>query len=701
MAAPWPERGLVLFLGAGASAPSPTNLPPFLALTNQLLEQLDWQSDRDRAEYRHRGYPVIRPPTEGGPAPEVVFRTLHRLSVPFAEPVASAFAAVTPNAVHHAAANLLRRGGSVWTTNFDLGVETAAACDMDVALGRPPEGTDYVSLVTSGPGVLVKFHGTAAAPTTMAFTDWELVTPLANDVVDRMCRVVDGAHLVFYGYRGADPDLADLLDTAMAVASQVTWLVADSGAMDSVTDAFPGAPIAFRPDVGQAPDFDACAKAFLEVVEPYGLLEGVDTTGLFEHRDLARVEFGVGDFRVPEIVHAELVERFGMPGDRHTAYRNAFLRDLFRPRRLRRVWRRYGRQGVASSLYDGWLVSGVIRISVAMSRYRVIQALANFPVARRYRDLVLDKGPALLLRTGQWAEIRRLTEHALVIRRIAGGPLPADLYYHGHALRYGGEIHAARQDQEAAEPGLAGRTGHTVDPERLAGTILEQGILDLYVGRFNDALHRGWDLRERRGRFAVRRWRAWGHWLSGIASVFRLDLSMAEEHLREAGDYFKMVREWPHLADVQSAQLLLVRVRMALRVVADMPDQVDKRHLSTRQRDDLLLVEADIAIAQGDVERAGRLAGQVSANPSNVMAELWSEFVLGELARRDGRGSRRLVAVRDRAHQRGALWLELQALRALAKDGAAATSDIEALEANMQLPSYDALRDPLPLWSLT
>lgn len=694
------DTKLVLFLGAGASAPSPANLPPFSELTNQLLEQLGWQTNHDRSRYRRKGYPDIRPPTEGGPAPEVVFRTLHRLTVPFAGPVAAAFATVTPNAVHEVAATVLSRGGIVWTTNFDLGVESAEG-EMGVALGRPPEGTDYRSLLSSGPGVLVKFHGTASEPKTMAFTDWELVTPLADEVVDHLRQVADRAHLVFYGYRGADPDLAGMLDAAMGAASKVTWIVADRDTRDSVADAFPTAPIEFRPNVGWDPDFNACAQALLEVVEPYGLLDDGQAARLFEKPNLLQVEFGFADPDLPEIVHAELVERFGMPDDRHTAYRDAFLRDVLRPLRLRRVWRRYGRQALAASLYDGRVMSSVIRVSVVLSRYRAIQVFADLPGVRRYRDLVLDKGPALLLRSGQWAEIQRLTEHGLAVRETAGAPLPADLYYHGHSLRYAGEISAARKDQEAAEPGLAGRTGHAVDPERLAGTILEQGILDLYIGRFDDALHRGWDLRERRGRFAIRRWRAWGHWLSGTASVFRLDLGSAVEHLEKADGYFDAVSEWSHLADVRSVQFLLARVRMALGVAADPPNEVDGHPLSSRQRDDLLLVKADIAIARGDFELAALLAGRVAGDPSNVMAELWSEFALGELERRGGNGTSRLVGVRGRAHERGALWLELQVLHALAREGAEVTSEILAIEATMQLPSYDDFDDPPPLWCLT
>ena len=60
------------------------------------------------------------------------------------------------------------------------------------------------------------------------------------------------------------------------------------------------------------------------------------------------------------------------------------------------------------SLYDGWLLALAIRVSAWSSRFRVVERLACLPVARRWRTLVLDKGPALLLRDGNWSQIRRL-----------------------------------------------------------------------------------------------------------------------------------------------------------------------------------------------------------------------------------------------------------------------------------------------------
>lgn len=652
----------------------------------------------------HQTFPRIRPPTQGGPAPEVVFRTLHRLQVPFAMPVARTFKDVTPNAIHYAAANLLGRGGAVWTTNFDLGVERASEAVPAVAVGRPPSAGDYRSLLESEPGVLVKFHGTAAVPETMAFTDWELLTPLAEGAVEHFARLAKGAHLVLYGYRGADPDLADMLDAVMAAASEVTWLVAERDAVADVIAAFPGARIRFRPEVGDTPDFDACARTFLEVVEPYGVLdpmpEGV-IHELFEHRDTARVEFGVRSDTVPQIVHADLVERFGMPDDRHAAFRRAFLLDLRSPVQPVQVWRRYLRQAAASSLYDGWFLSSIIHASVVLSRYRVIQHLAGLPLVRRYRNVVLDKGPALLLRRGRWAEMQRLTEHGIAVRDTASGPTPTDLYYHGHALRYQGAFRAARQDQAEAERGLTGSDGSTVDPERLAGAILEQGILDLYAGHFDDAAHRGWDLRERRGRFAIRRWRAWGQWLSGTAAVYQLDLKVASDQLCAAATYFLSVNEWSHLADVRSAQLLLARVQKAAGVPVVLPDPVDGQYLSPRQHDDLRLVRADLALADGDADRARTLAEHVAGAPSNVPAAMWSELILAEFDRRDGRGTERLRALADDARAAGASWLELQALRSMARDGDPVSSEVAALQASMQLPDYDGLREPPPIWSLT
>lgn len=434
-------------------------MPTFRPLTEQALECLGWEWKKETGRWEREPYPEISPPWTGGPAPEVVFRALDEFEVDFAGPLAKRFCQVEANAAHRIAAALLRRGGSVWTTNLDMGVENAFGGAVPTA-GVPRRDFDR-----TGPGVLLKLHGSAEDPASMAFTDKQLVTPLPDEVVERLASLVEGKHLVFYGYQGADPDLAPLLDEAMRRAGRVTWLVAEGQQQRNVERVFRGADIHFRPEVGENDEaYAECARALLGVVPPELLREVDDNAArqLQANAPPAEVPFAFRGESVPQIVHARMVKRFGLPADHHEAMRQAFRDDVRKPGRAgAKVFRRYLVETGSASLYDGWLVAGIIRVSVVLSRYSPVRFLADLPVARRYRDFVLDKGPALLLRQGRWQELRELTELGANVRRRGDGEgvaHPADRYYLGHALRYAAEIDQARDALAEAERGLEGRS---------------------------------------------------------------------------------------------------------------------------------------------------------------------------------------------------------------------------------------------------
>jgi hypothetical protein len=123
----------MMFLGAGASMATPTNIPGFDQLRDEILNALGWDKHDDI--YVHpkpiggRGFPDLRSSrltARFAPA-EVVFGTLHRFGVPFASQVERLLLEPRPdfNAAHAVAAAVLTREGPVWTPNIDVAVEDA------------------------------------------------------------------------------------------------------------------------------------------------------------------------------------------------------------------------------------------------------------------------------------------------------------------------------------------------------------------------------------------------------------------------------------------------------------------------------------------------------------------------------------------------------------------------------------------------
>lgn len=123
------------------------------------------------------------------------------------------------------------------------------------------------------------------------------------------------------------------------------------------------------------------------------------------------------------------------------------------------------------------------------------------------------------------------------------------------------------------------------------------------------------------------------------------------------------------LADLRNIQLLHARVKLAnhreLGVSLDEPKDAARRG---RYRDDLDLLLADIAIAQDRRAEAADRIARVLAEPSCPIAAMWAKIGRAELDRLGDHGevaADAFTALADDAHQRGATWLELQAVEGL------------------------------------
>lgn len=670
-----PFRDWVLVLGAGASVAAPTCLPAFPALARGTLGGIGW-SYRN-GYWRKKGFPAFADPGRVI-SPEVLFGALQAFDVRFAPAIAERLGTDKPNAAHRVAAAVLERGGMVWTTNIDLAVEGACigrGLPVPSRYGRqapaparrpPSRGSAPVTpsvlapLREAGPGGLVKFHGTAEEPGSLAFADRDLMTPLPDADVEYLVRLVGGKTLVFYGYAGADADLADLLEQAIGRAAQMLWFEPSPESRAAISLAFPGAEHSFQPLVlPSGGDVPATARAFLRTARRAGY--PVNDTDRPKFTDPQQwppdPQISVGP--VPGILSARLIERFGSHSEELHALLAALAHDL-----ARRRWRllpAYARWALSRSMYGHGTAEHVVS---GLARFR---RLLMLPGIRRIGHGIVRRQFAILLTAGRWQEVEDLARWSLRCRRQRDGTqFPADYYYRAHARRYEFRPAEAGQDAQAAIGGLADAR----DPERLAGALFEAGAAAIYQGQFDIALRRAFELQYRRGRYAIRRWQSWGGWLEAIAYCHLRDPQAAADAISRAADRFDDEGYEGALADLDTASLLAERVRRAIDPAraGDPVPAITPRNRTRRQQDDLDLIIGDLELACNTADglaRARRHYQDAAARRSCPVAARLADLGLAEVTRREGHAPQAadtFAAIAADARSRSATWLEAQAI---------------------------------------
>ncbi|HWC49888.1 MAG TPA: SIR2 family protein [Solirubrobacterales bacterium] len=606
------------------------------------------------------------------------------------------------------AAEVLARGGTVWTTNIDSAVEMAClgrGTEVKVA-GRAADRAPrrLQPLRDAGPGCLVKFHGTSEALETLAFTDRELIAPLADEDARHLFGLGRGKTVVLYGYAGADPDLYGLLDEVFARASRVIWFEPSQQRREEIKRAFPNSHFEFRPATMPRKDAtarEATGRAFLELAEEAGV--AVESPLAAELLDQTKGPPALRPFALakpPGVTQARIVERFGFPGDDRVALQTARRLD-FRNRRLDSLpahlrWMRN------NSIYDGGALAAALKW------------LANRPwlLGRlrplKLRDYVITRACGVLLQKGDWRELELFAGWAVRTRSDNGDANPSDLYYRAHAHRYTLQISAAARDAQEAQAGLSSSS----DPERHAGAVLEVGSMAIYRGRFEEALRAGFELRYRTGRFAIRRWQAWGAWLEAVALCHLGEPGRAREALTAARERFEGERRDGPLQDVRTVELLADRVALAQGDLDHPPDlgDEDMRGLQGRYRNDRCLVTADLAIGLGRYRLARERLEEVVRQPAVPMAPVWAQLGLSELDRLEGEEERAAESfgdLADRAGKGGMRWLQAQAAigLSLCRDRRAAAVWEETRRelpdsAAVDSPEELACGEPRVLWML-
>ena len=672
----------LLLLGAGASIAPPTSIPAFDSLARGIFTALGWESyverrggdehAADTGEFRWRragvpGFPTISTPRGKFP-PEVLFGTLHLFGVAFEGNLRRALGGLEPNVAHYVAAAVIRAGGAVWTPNVDLAVEEAhrrAYGSMPHRACRVPSGpadaSDDVAPLAGATGrSLVKFHGSLDVAGSLAFTDRQLLVPPEPEDVEHLLASVAGRRVVVLGYAGMDADLSPMFARAMGAASDVVWFEPSTSARAAIGRAY-GSGIVFQPEpVDPWPlCFPQTLAGFLDLADAHGLTGDVPGDVRDEYLGSEGVEAAPPVFSfVPApsaVVHAWLVQRFGDPDGEAVALRAAAAEDVAQIAALVGETRSYVRWALSRSVYGGGWAAHVVSAAAGLARRG---RTPSVPGLRAARDAVLTRQCALLLRAGRWSELESLADDAVALGRGPGGEAhPSDLYYRAHARRYRFRVGDAVRDSAAAQTGLA-KIG---DPERLAGAVLESGILALYQGRPLDALDLANDLEDRRGGYAIQRWRAWGGWLAASALNVVGDTDAAREALDRSSSRFRAETQPGPLMDCATARLVADRVDLALgRRVADPVVPADFELVSKRQQDDVCLVLADLAVARGDVAAADRLIGRVEESPSCEVARLWARFGRNELDRLAG-GATDFASIADTAAEAGGTWLQAHA----------------------------------------
>jgi hypothetical protein len=227
---------------------------------------------------------------------------------------------------------------------------------------------------------------------------------------------------------------------------------------------------------------------------------------------------------------------------------------------------------------------------------------------------------------------------------------------------------AAYDDAIRAAAGLAD------DFERLAGALYEAGSAAIYEARFDDALRYAFDLQHRRGRYAIPRWQAWGAWLEVVTQCHLNNVGRAGRLLETRFARFIDEDRPDALADLRNIELLHARLKLANNIglgAVSLTDPADAARRG-RYRDDLDLLLADIAIAQGRPDEAVNRIARVLSDPSCPVAEMWAKVGHAELARLGGQrdaAAEAFAGLAHDAHTRGATWLELQAIAGLYQCG--------------------------------
>jgi hypothetical protein len=199
---------VVVFVGAGVSEPA--GLPGFGQLRTELFAGVTgWRFLGPRARRRMKEHLAVL-------APEYAVSLLDGDSEATREYICQRLSRATPGTEHNLLAAAMKSGSTVFTPNFDMLIEQAAGPSVRVAVR---------SAVGNSPGdaQLLKLHGTC--PEILVSAE-EVLSAIPQPWAERFINDCSrpGTHLLVWGYKGADPDLAPLVIEGAKAADNCTWI---------------------------------------------------------------------------------------------------------------------------------------------------------------------------------------------------------------------------------------------------------------------------------------------------------------------------------------------------------------------------------------------------------------------------------------------------------------------------------------------
>lgn len=523
-------RRLFVFAGAGLSFPSPTSLPTFNQIRDEILIGLGLPEFVRPPGTNHDDVTIEVAAAEGL-FPEPFLYALSAAGFPLTSWLGDILGAVRPNAAHTALAKLALAGARVWTVNYDHNIEGAidpvlSVCAWPAAPGRAQVMKPHGSLG----GDLI-----ATAEQVVRGLDEGWLAQLRRDLHD-----IDTA--VFLGYSGRDLDFHPYWDDLLGQVRRLVWFDlpgADRPFKESLLpQTVARGALELPGSAAPPPGVDSAARPnpcwdFLVWCRDEGLLGVPDAAG-------ARGLFGD---RIDPLTHTQL------PGDLRWA-RAAVLGTL-------------GAYGRERQQYEQLLRSPGQARAAALALGNHLLNHGRVPVARALRAGVLIPPLTGRLRGArERAERKRLTvmsrvgNHARVINATAslsGDCVSTYDILRAESLRVAGSLdEAVTTARRAYERALTEH--HLV---RIAHAAYQECQALTWADRTDEA----WEALENHLRpyapLAASRWVAWADFIQAALLVRRGDVEGSRRYIERAIRGFAAEA----LADgIVSAQMVLPTV---------------------------------------------------------------------------------------------------------------------------------------------
>jgi hypothetical protein len=582
----------VLILGAGASLARPAERPLFDAIRRTLLEPLYVGLDPVRWRYL---------------APEALLSRLQAAGLDIDRELRQMLVGGHPNAIHRMCAAVLATGSSIWTTNLDELIETAAD-DAAIRFHRllPEEDPTCACPL----GHLIKVHGTLSSERVLARSQ-DVLLPLTRPWLARLANDLRESEVAIIGYAGADIDLRTGLRQSLTLCDRAIWFGTDAD-RESLARRF-AQPLSTRTlelAISERPDLAAlewgAARALTDAI-PDALLE---QARMPPSRPELRAQYCPN-----HLMRARVLDDFGDAATRRQNARVEYRLALAKgPGRRLATKALYSSGMIHGAVWRGPMIVGLNALCALPLRWRwphrqrLPYLTWNVPPGRRL--LTLERslgrlgpdGPIVIAAANAAKEVnpKRAVQFGLIAQQDAMARQdPADAawatFILSLALRWSGDVAAAAQQAERLADGYDALAGPT--------------------------------------------WVAWGHFESGATKSLKGELADAQAQMQLAIEAFTAAGSI-FAFDAWSA---MVAIRRAMGDATGEREAYEQAYrllesdpLRRRFKREVLMVEeAEHARQHGSLDDAERVYDELSRS-TTLAQELLGRLGLGEVQRSRG-----------------------------------------------------------------